>query len=155
MALTAAVSPNSFPQSSMGRFNAEPIFMQTPLFTEPIADHFGFISLRIIEADFSSAISFGGKKLAHKIRGVKEYADGILDHPECCANAAITKYRFSKRTGNALSIDEMKALASTLARKTANRFEGVGGNDQIAVPRRGAQIELYQQNLRQLLIRRL
>jgi hypothetical protein len=29
MALTAAASPRSFPQSSTGRFNAESIFMQS------------------------------------------------------------------------------------------------------------------------------
>ena len=57
MAVTAALSPRSLPQSSTGRFNAESIFMRTPRFTEPIADHFGFISLRITGTDFSSAIS--------------------------------------------------------------------------------------------------
>jgi hypothetical protein len=65
MAVTAALSPSSLPQSSTGRFNAESIFMRTPRFTEPIADHFGFISLRITGTDFSSAISSSPHTFRH------------------------------------------------------------------------------------------
>src|SRR6202034_3997151 len=37
IAVTAALSPSSLPQSSTGRFNAESIFLRTPRFAEPIA----------------------------------------------------------------------------------------------------------------------
>ena len=39
--------------------------MRTPRFTEPIADHFGFISLRITGTDFSSAISLSPHTFRH------------------------------------------------------------------------------------------
>ncbi len=57
MALTAAVSPNSFPQSSTGRFNAESSFMLRAGTHRPICNQVEGFSLRITGVVFSIAIN--------------------------------------------------------------------------------------------------
>jgi hypothetical protein len=57
MALTAATSPSSFPQSSTGRFNAESGFMLSPDSDPAIFSQVEGLSLRITEVAFSMAIN--------------------------------------------------------------------------------------------------
>jgi hypothetical protein len=57
MAVTAAVLPSSFPQSSTGRFNAESGFMQTPDSNPAILNQVEGFSLRITGEAFSIAIN--------------------------------------------------------------------------------------------------
>ena len=57
MALTAAASPSSLPQSSTGRFNAESGFMQSPDSNPAILNQVEGFSLRITGEAFSMAIN--------------------------------------------------------------------------------------------------
>ena len=57
MALTAATSPNSLPQSSTGRFNAESSFMLSPDSDPAIFIQVEGLSLRITGVAFSMAIN--------------------------------------------------------------------------------------------------
>jgi hypothetical protein len=57
MALTAAASPNSFPQSSTGRFNAESGFMQSPDSNQAVLNQVEGFALRITGEAFSMAIN--------------------------------------------------------------------------------------------------
>ena len=79
----------------------------------------------------------------------------ILEHPiRYRSDPSVARYAASKRYGGgrdvpralatcysdpetsqspALTVDEMKALAKVLARKTASRNSGVGGPDQVAI----------------------
>ncbi len=57
MALTAAASPSSLPQSSTGRFNAESGFMQSPDSNPAILNQVERFSLRITGEAFSMAIN--------------------------------------------------------------------------------------------------
>jgi hypothetical protein len=87
----------------------------------------------------------GGPRLTSKIRGVKSLAEKIIDHPELCAgDAAISRYRHSKDSGQALTTGEMKAFAHALARRTAMVCPAVGREDQISVLERGSIIEWDQ-----------
>jgi hypothetical protein len=87
----------------------------------------------------------GGPRLTSKIRGVKWLAEKIIDHPErYAAEAAISRYRHSKDSGQALTTGEMKAFAHALARRTAMVCPAVGREDQISVLERGSIIEWDQ-----------
>jgi len=57
MALTAAASPSSLPQSSTGRFNAESSFMLSLDSDPAMFNQVEALSLRITEVAFSMAIS--------------------------------------------------------------------------------------------------
>ena len=57
MAVTAALSPSSFPQSSTGRFNAKSGFMQSPDSDPSVLNQVESFSLRITEEAFSMPIN--------------------------------------------------------------------------------------------------
>jgi len=57
MALTAATSPSSLPQSSTGRFNAESSFMLRTISDLPICIQIDGLLLRITGVAFSMAIN--------------------------------------------------------------------------------------------------
>jgi hypothetical protein len=57
MAVTAALSPNSLPQSSTGRFNAESGFMLSPDFHRATCNQVEGFSLRITGVVISMAIN--------------------------------------------------------------------------------------------------
>jgi hypothetical protein len=57
MAVTAAMSPSSFPQSSTGRFNAESILMRSPDPDPAMLNQVEGFSLRITGVAFSMVIN--------------------------------------------------------------------------------------------------
>jgi len=87
-----------------------------------------------------------GPQLTSMVRGIPNLAEEIIHHPEGYANddQAISRYRHSKEGGQALTIEEMKALAQSLAHRTAAIDHRVGGKDQIAVLKRGSIVEWHQ-----------
>lgn len=68
------------------------------------------------------------------IHGQRVVADQILQQPVAyTSDPAIAAYEKSQQEGTLLSIDELKALAISLRRHTAQGNPTVGGPDQIAV----------------------
>jgi hypothetical protein len=86
-----------------------------------------------------------GPQLTSKVRGIPDLAEEIIHHPEGYADdVAISRYQHAKDGGQALTIEEMKAFAQSLAHRTASIDHRVGGKDQLAVLERGSIVEWHQ-----------
>jgi hypothetical protein len=87
-----------------------------------------------------------GPQLTSMVRGIPDLAEEIIHHPEGYVDdAPISRYQHSKDDGHALTVEEMKAFAQSLAHRTAAIDHRVGGKDQIAVLEGGSIVELHQE----------
>lgn len=88
-----------------------------------------------------------GRPLVFKLAGVREIAEELLKDPSSAKDEpTLAAYANSLREdrGQSLTIAQMKTLASRLAKLTADKCSGVGGEDQIAVVQDGRVLTLDQ-----------
>jgi hypothetical protein len=103
---------------------------------EPSAS--GSLLLNPVTEDLSE--SAVGQDLVYEVAGQPHVALNILENPSHFADdPAITVYAQAKAAdrGRSLTLEQMKALAVSLARHTAQVNPSVGGEDQIAVLKDG------------------
>lgn len=99
------------------------------------------------DVDFTSGvIETVGAELEARIGGQRYTALSMLTSMVPAHEPAAARYQESKAAdgGASLSLDDLKALAIVLAAKTAARSPSVGGENQIAIIRPGAPIQLFQ-----------
>jgi 20S proteasome alpha/beta subunit len=98
------------------------------------------------ETDFSEETV--GKTLVWKLGGIKEFALPVLSHPEEFAreDPAIADFAkaYAANRGASFTVEQMKRLAIALARHTAERDQGVGGDNQIATLENGRVTRVQQ-----------
>jgi hypothetical protein len=74
--------------------------------------------------------------LTRKLNGIRDVADGLLQHPETAPqDPDLSAYKDSLHSngGSSLTVEQMVALAKRLAYYTALKYREVGGDNQIAV----------------------
>ncbi len=114
----------------------------------------GQVKLRTVSDGFSmrtqlyeSSILEVGKQLVSKLGGMRDIAEQFLSHPvHTKDNSMLTNFATSllQDSGESLTTSEMRTLASHLAKRTAEKYKWVGGEDQVAVLQQGRIVSFEQ-----------